>query len=97
MFDTAEEAVSCAILSLKTEDTDQANYVIHDLENRIDTQEKQFRKNHIDRLNRGECDPEKGVHFIDILSNLERIGDHSHNIAYFTHDISSLTRPSSQG
>ena len=41
-------------------------------------------------MNWGECDPEKGVHFIDILSNLERIGDHSHNIAYFTRDIASV-------
>ena len=90
MFDTAEQAVSCALLSLKNEDASKADYVIHDLENRIDNQEKQYRKNHIDRLNRGECNPEKGVHFIDILSNLERIGDHSHNIAYFTHDIVSI-------
>ena len=90
MFDTAEQAVSCALLSLKSEDTAKADYVIHDLENRIDSQEKQYRRNHIDRLNRGECNPEKGVHFIDILSNLERIGDHSHNIAYFTRDIASV-------
>ena len=87
MFDTAEQAVACALLSLKNEDTAKADYVINDLENRIDSQEKQYRRNHIDRLNRGECNPEKGVHFIDILSNLERIGDHSHNIAYFTRDI----------
>lgn len=98
MFDTAEEAVSCAVLSLKMEDTEKADYVIHDLENRIDSQEKQYRRNHIDRLNRGECNPEKGVHFIDVLSNLERIGDHSHNIAYFTRDIAvvNLQRTSSK-
>ncbi|WP_299078027.1 Na/Pi cotransporter family protein [uncultured Fretibacterium sp.] len=90
MFDTAEQAVSCALLSLKAEDTAKADYVIHDLEDRIDSQEKRYRRNHIDRLNRGECNPEKGVHFIDILSNLERIGDHSHNIAYFTRDIASV-------
>ena len=90
MFDTAEQALSCALLSLRTEDTAKADYVIHDLEDRIDSQEKRYRRNHIDRLNRGECDPEKGVHFIDILSNLERIGDHSHNIAYFTRDIASV-------
>ena len=77
-------------MSLKNEDASKADYVIRDLENRIDNQEKQYRKNHIDRLNRGECNPEKGVHFIDILSNLERIGDHSHNIAYFTRDIASV-------
>jgi phosphate:Na+ symporter len=92
MFDTVEKALNYALTSLKNEDAKQANCVIKDLEKQIDAQEKQFRKNHIERLNRGECDPEKGVTFIDLLSNLERIGDHSHNIAYFTCDIVALSK-----
>ncbi|MDR1875237.1 MAG: Na/Pi cotransporter family protein [Synergistaceae bacterium] len=92
MYDTVEVAVKSALDSLKKEDMTQANYVIEDLEARIDLQEKQYRKNHVERLNRGECDPEKGVIFIDVLSNLERIGDHSHNIAFFTRDIVALSR-----
>ena len=92
MYGTVEKALNYALDSLKYEDLEKADYVIKDLEMRIDAQEKQYRKNHIGRLNRGECDPEKGVSFIDILSNLERIGDHSHNIAYFTHDIVTLSR-----
>lgn len=92
MYNSAESAVSKSLEALETEDTAKADYVIHDLEKLIDSQEKQYRKNHIERLNRGECNPEKGVTFIDILSNLERIGDHSHNIAYFTHDIVALSQ-----
>ncbi|NLL36828.1 MAG: Na/Pi cotransporter family protein [Fretibacterium sp.] len=92
MYDTAEQALSCALGSLKDEDSVQANRVISELERSLDAQEKQYRKNHIERLNRGECNPEKGVLFIDILSNLERIGDHSHNIACFTLDIVGLTQ-----
>ena len=42
MFDTAEQAVSCALLSLKNEDASKADYVIRDLENPIDNQEKQY-------------------------------------------------------
>lgn len=91
MFDTVEQAVTYSLDSIRHEDTLRANHVIKELETRIDQQEKQYRKNHIARLNTGECNPEKGVLFIDILSNLERIGDHSHNIAYFTNDIVSLT------
>jgi phosphate:Na+ symporter len=91
MYGTVEKALNYALDSLKYEDLKKADYVINELETQIDAQEKQYRKNHIDRLNRGECDPEKGVSFIDILSNLERIGDHSHNIAYFTHDIVALS------
>jgi phosphate:Na+ symporter len=92
MFNTVEKALNYALDSLKYEDLQKADCVIKELEMKIDAQEKHYRKNHIERLNRGECDPEKGVSFIDILSNLERIGDHSHNIAYFTHDIVTLSK-----
>ena len=64
--------------------------VVKELEEKIDSQERAYRKAHIDRLNRGECDPEKGVNFITLLSNLERIGDHSNNIAGYTLDIIKL-------
>ena len=73
-FDTAMKAF------LK-EDVKIADEVILKLEREIDAKEKQYRKNHIDRLNRGECDANRGVLFCDILSNLERIGDHCNNIA----------------
>ncbi|MDR3230699.1 MAG: Na/Pi cotransporter family protein [Synergistaceae bacterium] len=92
MYDTVEMAVRSALESLKDEDIAKADDIIENVEKRIDVQEKQYRKNHIGRLNRGECDPEKGVIFIDVLSNLERIGDHSHNIAFFTRDIVALSR-----
>ncbi|MDR1379322.1 MAG: Na/Pi cotransporter family protein [Synergistaceae bacterium] len=94
MYDTVEVALNHALDSLKYEDSNKADHVIKELEKQIDAQEQQYRKNHIERLNRGECDPEKGVSFIDMLSNLERIGDHSHNIAYFAHDIIALSRQS---
>ena len=91
MLDTADLALATALSSIKNEDASQADRVIKDLENQIDDQERQYRKNHIERLNHGLCDPEKGVDFIDLLGNLERIGDHSHNIAYYTHDIVKLS------
>jgi len=91
MYDTAEKALAYALDSIRHENVQKADIVIKELEKQIDAQEKQYRKNHIERLNRGECDPEKGVIFIDILSNLERIGDHSNNIANFTRDIVALS------
>jgi phosphate:Na+ symporter len=91
MYDTVEKALSHALDSIRHEDVRKANLVIKELERKIDAQEKQYRKNHIERLNSGECNPEKGIIFIDVLSNLERIGDHSHNIAYFTCDIVALS------
>ena len=49
--------------------------------------ERGLRRRHIDRLNQGVCNPGSGVIFIDILSNLERVGDHANNIALIVKDI----------
>lgn len=43
--------------------------------------EKKFRNNNIIRLNSKQCYAKAGVMFFDLLSNLERIGDHANNIA----------------
>lgn len=50
-------------------------------EDLIDKMERKFRKKHILRLNEGACSAQAGIVFVDIISNLERIGDHSVNIA----------------
>ena len=90
IYDTTELAVNTALQSMEDENAVQAWQVIREIEKKIDSQERRYRKSHIDRLNRGECDPEKGVNFITLLSNLERIGDHSNNIAGYTLDIIQL-------
>ena len=90
MYDTTSHAIDLSLSSIEHEDSAQAWEVISDIEKKIDGQERTYRKRHIDRLNRGECDPEKGVNFITLLSNLERIGDHSNNIAGYTLDILAM-------
>ena len=92
MYDTTTKAINLSMSSMNDESADEAYEVIKNLERRIDIQERTYRRNHIDRLNKGECDPEKGVNFITLLSNLERIGDHSNNIAGYTLDILALNR-----
>lgn len=57
------------------------------LEEDIDEMEDRFRDNHMRRLNEGACDIETGLIFLDTLSNLERIADHSYNIARYIDDI----------
>ena len=94
MYDTTNQAVTLSMSSIEKEDASEAWEVIRDLEKKIDGQERTYRKKHIDRLNKGECDPEKGVNFITLLSNLERIGDHSNNIAGYTLDILALNKKS---
>lgn len=92
MYDTTSQAIDLSLSSLEHEDGNQAWEVIRNIEKKIDAQERTYRKRHIDRLNKGECDPEKGVNFIALLSNLERIGDHSNNIAGYTLDILSMDK-----
>ena len=48
----------------------------------MDDKEKALQKFHIQRLTRGECTPEAGMIFSDIVSGLERVADHATNIAF---------------
>src|SRR5690625_4962142 len=80
MFDLTILAVKQAIKSLEMMDREEALAVIQK-ENRIDKMERDFRKKHIIRINEGLCSPTAGIVFVDMLSDLERIGDHAVNIA----------------
>ena len=52
-----------------------------ELEDAIDSMETMLRDNHIYRLNTGECTVNSGLIYIDILHDLEKIGDHTYKIA----------------
>lgn len=80
MFDLTYMTVKQAVESLETNDREAALEVIQK-EDQIDKMERKFRKNHIIRMNEGICNGAAGIVFVDILSNLERIGDHAVNIA----------------
>ncbi|NLJ79038.1 MAG: Na/Pi cotransporter family protein, partial [Tissierellia bacterium] len=56
------------------------------LEEEVDFLEQKYRASHINRLNKMLCTPSAGVVFLDILSNLERVSDHSSNIALYVLD-----------
>ena len=80
MYDLTLSTVSEAIITLDQNDKDLAKQVI-EKEILIDKMERQLRKQHILRLSSGICTPQAGMVYIDIISNLERIGDHAVNIA----------------
>lgn len=52
------------------------------VEESIDAMRKHLIDSHIERLNRGECKAENSSIFINLVSNLERLGDHLTYIAY---------------
>lgn len=54
------------------------------LENSVDEKERELQQKHVDRLTKGDCTPEAGMIFSDIVSGLERVADHATNIAFAT-------------
>ncbi len=50
-------------------------------EDLVDTYYNKLSENHIVRLNQGLCNSEAGSVFISLIGNMERIGDHSMNVA----------------
>lgn len=89
MFELVMSALTKSIEALENEDINLAKETIA-LEDRIDYMEKTLRAQHIARLNAGGCSPGAGVIFIDILSNLERVGDHANNLAMVVFDIERI-------
>ena len=78
----AIDSFECAIRARETESLDLVKKV-KELEKIVDKLKDDLRQKHIDRLSHGICSSENGVVFIDALINLERISDHSLNIANY--------------
>ena len=57
------------------------------LEDDVDNMRRELIADHIARMSRGECRPENNTVFINLVSNLERIGDHLSYIAHSTDNI----------
>lgn len=85
LFDKAEKVFITAMEAFETDDETLAREVLV-LEDEIDEIEEKNREEHMDRLSRMECLTEPGVLFLDSLSNLERVSDHSANIAMYVLD-----------
>jgi phosphate:Na+ symporter len=80
MFTLTIATVSKSLDALDTTSHELAREVAEQ-EDLIDKMERKFRKKHILRLNEGACSAQAGIVFVDIVSNLERVGDHAVNIA----------------
>ena len=74
------QALQISVEARETGKPETANSV-HALEQSVDMLEDEMREKHIRRLSKGKCNPESGVIFLDLISNLERIADHAVNIA----------------
>lgn len=80
-----------SLQAFETKDIDTATEV-NVRENELDKLVKKYRKNHINRINDKTCSETEAGYYVDILSNMERIGDHCNNIVVnvlsesYTHD-----------
>jgi phosphate:Na+ symporter len=50
-------------------------------EDNLNRMQIDFRRNHVERMAEGVCLPQTGLIFIDLVDNVEKIGDHLTNIA----------------
>ena len=80
MFDITMKAFKHSLNALASIDYEECKIVMN-YEEVSDKMYKTLRNNHIKRLNNSMCDTNSGIVFLDVISNLERIGDHSLNIA----------------
>lgn len=85
MGDTALKSFENSIKARETQKMEFIRNVVK-YEDIVDTLEEEFRENHIKRLSKNRCNTEAGIIYIDTLVNLERVSDHSMNIAGFVKD-----------
>ena len=69
-----------AAIALEKNDFSAARSVLS-REKRINRFQVELRASHVDRLNDGKCNLIAGILFIDLVDNLEKIGDHLTNVA----------------
>lgn len=79
-FNKLNEMVDHSIQSLSQGNTELAKKVLAD-ESEIDKLESDLRDRHMKRLDSGLCNPTSTIMFIELIHNIERIGDHCNNIA----------------
>lgn len=82
MYEKVQEIYQTALDALQKDDVELAKKVL-DYDDVIDDLERKLRDSHIKRLNEGTCNGSFGAVYLNIISNLERIGDHSVNIAKY--------------
>lgn len=81
MMNSINENLQYAIEMFVTRNEEHMKQVA-EIEDKIDAMEKEYQKNHVSRLTKNECTAEAGMLYSDLLSGLERVGDHATNIAF---------------
>lgn len=83
MCDAVGELIDMTVEAYTTRSASIARSV-EPIEEVVDILKDQLKSRHIQRLNEGVCTFTTGVPFLDIIHDLEKIGDHCSNIAIYT-------------
>ena len=83
MTDAVSEVLDMTVEAYVTQSVSLARSV-EPLEEVVDTMTEQLKSRHIERLGEGGCTMQTGIHFLDIVHDLEKISDHCSNIAIYT-------------
>ena len=81
MMDMVERILEYSIDMFSNKNQEHLQEIL-ELEDAIDEREKKLQLSHVKRLTKNQCTPESGMIFSDVVSGLERIGDHATNIAF---------------
>lgn len=87
-------ALSSAKKARQLHETDDITLVgrIVEKEKQLDRMERKYYKAHLSRVKQGECTGKNAIEFVDLISDIERIGDHAQNISeYYTNANQILT------
>ena len=79
LYEVIKEAIQYTLEAFENYDLDAAKKVM-EREELIDKLVFKYRKRHVMRINNNESSETSDGFYVDILSNLERIGDHCNNI-----------------
>lgn len=80
IFEMASDSVDKSIRIIKDCDMDTAEKIM-EIEKKVDTLMISYEQENFDRLTSGKCSSASSSLYLDTLRNLERITDHTHNIA----------------
>lgn len=79
------DQLNTAVALFLAQSNDQAAFqAVEDVEEEIDNLTEALREHHVERVKNKKCSAKNGMLYLDILTNLERIGDHAENIATST-------------
>ena len=82
MVQKVDEILSVTLEAMKNKDSYLAE-TAKNIEKSIDMLEEKARTGHIDRMMSGDCSAEQGVHYLEYISDLERVGDYGYRLAQF--------------